>query len=449
MAKLRLLHKHTEYLFCNHYYFILPIAFLFLFLFPEAGLTQENLSPVEKQIAIQIQNENHKAMSFLEKVTNINSGTMNHQGVKTVGKIFQGELESIGFKCQWIPMPKHLNRAGHLFAYRKGKQGKRLLLIGHLDTVFEPESPFQKYEKHGKKVTGPGVIDMKGGSTLLLYALKALHASGTLDNATITVALIGDEENAGEPLNISRRDLIAAAKQSDIALGFEGSPGLSSAIVARRGFSSWSLKVTGKQRHSSRIFSKSVGGGAIFEAARILNSFYERVRGEKYLTFNAGIILGGTRVNYEASRSSGTAYGKSNVIPKTLTVNGGLRFISESQKLKAQAKMKSIVSQHLPKTSANITFTDEYPALPPSKGNYKLLKLLDKVSQDLGYGSVNAYDPGARGAADISFVAPYVDGLDGLGAFGTGAHSPGEMMDTMTFPILTKRAALLMYRLTR
>jgi glutamate carboxypeptidase len=222
------------------------------------------------------------------------------------------------------------------------------------------------------------------------------------------------------------------------------------ATIARRGSSGWTLRVQGRQAHSSGIFSEGTGSGAVFEAARILNAFHEDVRGEEFLTFNPGILLGGTDVSYDASAARGTAYGKTNVVAKTVVVDGGLRFISDAQKESARDRMRAIVAgPNRPQTSAEITFEDAYPAMQPTDGNRALLDVLDRVSRDLGQGPVTAYDPGARGAADISFIAAYVDGMDGLGVMGSGAHGLDETINLRTFPLLTQRAALLIHRLTQ
>jgi glutamate carboxypeptidase len=111
--------------------------------------------------------------------------------------------------------------------------------------------------------------------------------------------------------------------------------------------------------------------------------------------------------------------------------------------------MREIVARGLPGTTAKITFDDGYPAMTPNEGNYALLKQLDQVSQDLGFGKVAALDPGERGAGDIAFVSHLIPGLDGIGARGGGSHAPGEFMDLESLPMLTKRAAILIYRLTR
>ena len=408
----------------------------------------QKLNRIEKKIVKQVQAMDSESIDFLEKVVNVNSGTLNKKGVREVGTLFDRAFKSIGFNTDWIEMPEEMNRAGHFFASLDGTKGKKLLLIGHLDTVFEENSPFQRFERiNDSTAYGPGANDMKGGDVVVLYALKALADLNLLKQANITVAFTGDEESTGKPLSISRHHLIEAAKKADIALGFENSTGFDNATIARRGASGWKLEVQGKRAHSSGIFRENIGAGAIFEMSRILNSFYEEVRGEEYLTFNPGTILGGTFINYDSQKSSGDAFGKTNVIAQTAAVHGGLRFISEEQKENARAKMREIVSRNLPQTKATINFTDSYPAMGPTEGNKALLSILNEVSLSLGQEGVTAYDPGKRGAADISFVADYVDGLDGLGTMGNGAHTPKETVNLKTMNALIQRTAIFIYRL--
>ncbi|WP_228027986.1 M20/M25/M40 family metallo-hydrolase [Costertonia aggregata] len=421
---------------------------LIIVFFLSIGVNSQKLSRTEKKLIATVEKNNSEAISFLEKVVNINSGTLNTKGVKQVGMVFKDAFEDIDFKTTWIEMPAEMNRAGHLFAETTGKKGKKLLLIGHLDTVFEEDSPFQTFKMvNDSTAHAPGGNDMKGGNVIILYALKALYENGLLNNAQIITAFTGDEESTGKPLSVSRKDLINAAKRSDIALGFETSTGFNYATVARRGSSGWEVEVTGKRAHSSGVFSERVGAGAIFEMSRILNSFYEEVKGEEFLTFNPGVLLGGTFLDHDPKTGKGNTFGKSNVVAQSAMVKGGLRFISEEQKERARTKMREIVANNLPNTSAEISFTDSYPAMVPTEGNKALLARLNQVSLDLGQGEVFAYDPGKRGAADTSFVAEYVDCLDGLGTMGTGAHTPEETVNLNTIEALTKRTAVLIYRL--
>jgi glutamate carboxypeptidase len=406
----------------------------------------QTLSKKEKEIIRNVANNYSASVELLAKSVNINSGTFNKDGVKANGTLLDTEFKQLGFETRWIDMPEAMQRAGHLFAERKGKQGKRILLIGHLDTVFEPGSSFDTWKYYDSIATGPGANDMKGGNIILLFALKALYQAKALDNTQIIVALHGDEEYAGDPESISRRDIVEAAKRSDLALAFEGATGFSYATVARRGASGWTLKTTGKRSHSSGIFTDNAGSGAIYEAARILNAFHDQLR-EPYLTYNPGLITGGSTATLD--KGDATASGKTNIVAETAIVQGDLRFISEEQKIRTREKMKAIVANHLPGTSAEITFDDGIPSMPPTPGNYEILEKLNQVSKDMGLGEVKAWDPGQRGAGDIAYVAPYVSGLDGLGAMGKGSHSLKETINLKTFQDLTARAAILIYRLTR
>jgi len=416
------------------------------------GAGAQALSPEEERIVSLVKANARKALTLLEKTVNINSGTMNHKGVRDVGRVFRAEFDKLGFKTQWIDMPKEMQRAGHLVATREGRQGKRVLMIGHLDTVFETNAPMQKWERQDDRAGGQGVNDMKGGDVIIIEALRALHAAGALDNTTISVIFTGDEENAGDPKEVSRRDMVNLAKRSDVALAFEATVldenGKATGTIGRRSSTSWKLEVKGKQGHSSGIFNATAGYGAVYEAARILDAFRQQLQ-EPNLTFNPGLILGGTEVTYDAAAAQGTAFGKSNVIANSAVVKGDLRFLTPEQGEQARARMRAIVAQSLPGTSAEIRFEDGYPPMAPTAGNLKLLEMYSKASADAGLGPIAALPPGLRGAGDVQFVAPYVDSLDGLGATGKGAHAPGEDLEVRSIEQGAIRTAILLYRLTR
>ncbi|MDP3353036.1 MAG: M20/M25/M40 family metallo-hydrolase [Flavobacteriaceae bacterium] len=423
---------------------IKTICVIFL-LFPFI-INAQNLTKTEQNILNLVDKNHEDAIVLLEKTVNINSGTMNPNGVKKVAELFDESFKNIGFSNRWVDQSE-VNRAGHFFAETQPKKikGKKILMIGHFDTVFEEDSPFQSFVRKDSIAFGPGVNDMKGGNIIILYALKALKQAGVLENAQIIASYTGDEESTGNPISISRKDLIEAAKRSNVALAFETSTGFNYATVARRSSSSWDLEVSAKRAHSSGIFSKNTGSGAIFEASRILNSFYNELP-EQYLTFNPSLILGGSKVEYD-EKGNGTAEGKSNIVPEKVIVHGDLRCISNEQIQQIETKMRAIVANNLPQTTANISFKHHYPPMKPTDGNYQLLKVLNQVSLDLNQGEVKAYDPGKRGAGDISFVADYVDGLDGLGATGNGAHSFNESINLNQMRLQTQRIALLIYRL--
>ncbi len=424
--------------------------FYLLLLLIIAQSASAQLSPDEKKIIEYITANYAGSEELLIESVNINSGTLNVDGVRKVGAVYRRELDKLGFTTEWVDLPDSLSRAGHLVASRKGTQGKRLFLIGHLDTVFELDMEFSPYQKlNDSTATGQGVNDMKGGNVVMISALKALHKLGLLNNTQIIAYFTGDEESSGSPHEVARRDFIERAKTADIALGFEGAQGLNTVAVARRGIGGWTLNVTAKTGHSAGIFSENAGYGAIYEAARIINEFRTQLKDEKYLTFNPGLISGGSEIRLDPANARMEAIGKTNIISPAAFVAGDLRFISEVQRDRARERMKAIVSQNLNGTSASISFTDGLPAMEPTDGNYNLVKYLDKVSQDMGIGTTKAGDPGARGAGDISDIAKFVDSLDGMGASGSGAHKPGELINLKEFPLLIQRAALMIYRLSR
>ncbi len=414
-----------------------------------AALALLQTASTERRISAYVTSHDRQAIALLQRVVDINSGTQNVAGVRQVGAVFRAELDRLGFKTTWVDGAS-FHRAGHLVAEHPGR-GPKILLIGHLDTVFERDSPFQKFELIDERTArGPGVIDMKGGDVIIVRALAALNEVGALDAMNIVVVMTGDEEDAGRPLAKAREALVAAARGAEYAVGFEDGPGDPQyAVTARRGTSEWELRVTGTAAHSSQIFRADVGTGAIFEAARILDGFRTRLSGEPHLAFNPGVVLGGTAVDYEAQQVRGSASGKTNVVADRAVVSGDLRTLTRDQLDHAKQTMQQIVASALPHTKATLTFDDGYPPLAPTEGNARLLSIYDRVSQDLGFGRVVAVSPDKAGAADVSFVADEVKMiLDGVGLMGRDDHTPGETADLRTLPSQTMRAAVTIYRLS-
>jgi glutamate carboxypeptidase len=418
---------------------------------PVSLAAQAGLSPVERKIVTAAVAEVPAALRLIERTVNVNSGSLNVAGVRRVGELYRPVLEALGFTVRWAEVPAAMKRAGHLVAERKGHRGKRILIIGHLDTVFEPSSAFQTFRRDSTTLYGPGVSDMKGGNAVALHALRALAAAGVLDGAQITVFLTGDEELPGEPLAEARRALIDAAKRSDIALEFEELITDSAGdwvTIARRSSTGWRLEVTGRGAHSSTIFGAETGAGAIYEAARILKGFYDEIRGEPGATFSPGVIVGGTDVTFDGAAHQGTAGGKDNIVARRAIVSGDIRTITNESLERVRARMRAVAARSLPSTSAAISFTDGYPAMAPTDANRRLAELLNRINRDAGFPTMQLLDPVRRGAADISFVADYVDGLAGLGAEGRDGHTEREAMELESLPRQIGRAALLIHRLT-
>jgi glutamate carboxypeptidase len=424
------------------------------------GMAQNPPTAVERAMVKAVDAETPAAIGLMEQLVNINSGTMNLAGVVAVKDVIAPQLEALGFKVQWMPMESLDGRAGdlvaeHVCAAGTGKCGKRILLIGHMDTVFELSSSFQKFSivpgTNGNVATGPGVNDMKGGLVVMLTALKAMKAAGVLENAEIRIVLSGDEERHGNPVSVSRKDMIDAAKRSDVALEFEAGGIVNDKEVqsiSRRSAGSWRVETSGRTGHSSQVFSERMGDGAVYELVRILDEFRRELK-EPGLTYNVGLVLGGATATMNANGTGGEAMGKTNVVPPAALALGDIRTLDNDQTARVEAKMRAIAADHLPKTGATITFEEGYPAMAPTEGGHALVKQLNEVNAALGLPVMEEMDPMLRGAGDIAFVAPYVPGLVGTGAMGEGAHAEGETVFLDSIPKQSKRMALLMYRLSK
>jgi len=417
------------------------------------------LSKPEQAMVRTIDSEQSRTVAFLQRMVDQNSGTMNIAGVEAVRRMVEPEFRELGFKTEWIDM-KAAGRAGHLVARHTGsRNGKRLLLIAHLDTVFEPDSPFQRWQADGDKAHGPGAGDDKGGIAVIVAALRAMEAAGALKAANITVFMTGDEEDAGSPITIARRDLIAEGRKADVALDFEdlavddgpdGKPA-DFGSIARRSAGSWTLTVTGQSGHSAGVGTGSPGGsyGAIYELARVIDAFRRELPDDR-LTYNVGLIGGGQSADLDKGRIRVQATGKTNIIAATAVARGDLRALSEDQIARTQAKMRAIVAQSLPGAKAEISFDeDSYPPMPPIEANRALLAALNVVNRDMGLPQMAELDPSKRGAGDISFVAKDVNGLVGLGPSSDGSHTSRETVDIPSIPKQAKRAAILMSRLAK
>ena len=412
---------------------------------------EARLTSAEQRMIETVDSEQERSIALLERLVNQNSGSLNLAGVEEVGRMMRAELEPLGFEVRWAPMAE-AGRSGHIVATHKGYgRGKKMLLIGHLDTVFEPDSPFQRFtRKSPTEAEGPGIGDDKGGMVVMVAALRAMQAAGTLKAADIEIVLTGDEEDNGLPIEIARGDLVAAGKRADVALDFEGlsqQDGRDMGAIARRSSGGWELRTTGRTGHSSGIFSTNSGNGAIYELSRILAAFRSELP-EPNLTFNVGLIAGGTTATLDADKIRATATGKTNIIPEIAIARGDIRTLSLEQDRRVRAKMLEIASRHLPGTSAELRFDpDTYPPMAPTEGNKALLAKLNIVNRDMGLPQMEAIDPLRRGAGDIGFVAADVDGLVGLGPAGERSHAPGETVDLPSIARQAKRAAILMSRL--
>jgi glutamate carboxypeptidase len=390
-----------------------------------------------------------QSVALLEELVNLNSGTFNVAGVKQVGERLQREFQALGFTTRWVSMDA-VGRAPHLVAERRGRKGRRLLLIGHMDTVFEPFSPFRTFVRQGERATGPGVHDMKGGLVVMIEALRALHAQRLLDNRSITIFITSDEEFPGEPASVSRAAFIEAGQQADATLCFESGvrfEGRDYISTARRGATDWRLEVSGIAAHSSGVFRADVGDGAIFEITRIISRFHAELR-EPNLTFHPAMIAGGGAATLEDSGTA-TATGRVNIVAADARAIGDIRALTPEQLERVKQKMQAIVAASLPKTQATVRFKDFMPPMAPTPRNQLLRAQYSAQSEAAGLGEVFELDPMQRGAGDSAWVSPYVATITGLGSIGAASHTVNETIELASLQTQAKRGALLIRALTR
>ena len=425
----------------------LILTALLLLALPAAALAQPG--PAEQTMMRTVEAEHDRHIALLERMVNQNSGTLNLEGVRVVGDMVRAELEPLGFNVRWVDMTE-TGRAGHLIATHEGP-GRNVLLIGHLDTVFEADNPFQRFERDGTRATGPGIGDDKGGVVVIIAAMRAMQAAGTLADANVTIVLTGDEERIGTPASVARRDLIEAGRAAAYALEFENlaiDDGAEFGTIARRSSTNWTLTTTGRTGHSSGVFNDALGYGAIYELARILDSF-RRDLPEPNLTYNVGVVAGGTPAAIDTEGFNVTASGKTNIVASTAIARGDLRTLTREQDERVRGRMQAIVDGHLHRTDAELVFAGNgYPPMAPTEGNRALLARLNAVNRDLGLPEMAEYDPARRGAADSGFVAADVDTLGGLGIAGGNAHADGEWVDLDSLVRQAQRAAVLISRLS-
>jgi glutamate carboxypeptidase len=390
-----------------------------------------------------------RSFALLEELVNQNSGTFNVAGVTQVGERLQREFVELGFSTRWVKMDT-VGRANHLVAERRGTKGRRLLLIGHMDTVFEPFSAFKTLKRESDRAAGPGVHDMKGGLVVMIEALRALNAMGALEDRSITVFITSDEEYPGDPASISRAEFIEAGRRADAALCFESGvtiDGKDYVSTARRGATDWRLEVEGTAAHSSGVFGPSVGDGAVFEIARIIARFHGELR-EPNLTFHPAMIVGGGATKLEDSGTA-SATSRVNIVAATAQAIGDIRALTPEQLERVKQKMQSIVAANLPQTKAKIEFKDFMPPMAPTPRNQTLFAQYAAQSEAAGLGAVLELDPMQRGAGDSAWISPYVATITGLGMSGSGSHTVNESVELPSLQKQAKRAALLIRALTR
>jgi glutamate carboxypeptidase len=405
---------------------------------------RQSLSPIENQIIEWVGSQQDEMVSLLEKITNINSGSLNKAGLNQLSSIFEQELDALGFATSRLPgglidMPHcpnsnlSLDLADHVLATRDGEgegAGKRILLMGHMDTVFPPDSPFQQFSLDNGGVRGPGVFDMKGGLVILLYALKALDQFDLLEDQHISVLLNSDEEVGSLS---SRAHLEQQAVLHDYGLVFEGSVN-NNQIRQRKGLGQARFVVNGRASHAGAAHQD--GRSAIRELAYKIIELESMTNYESGLTVNVGLVSGGEARNMVAPCAEAYV---------------DLRYPLPQQGIDAQQQFQRIADTlyGFPADSDDLNTQvwinlHRPPKIPTAESDYLLNRAI-AIGRLLGE-QIGVADSG--GGTDGSLTqAAGLPTLDSLGLNGSGGHSQREQADLQSFVQATNRAALLILSL--
>lgn len=402
----------------------------------EAALDRE-----EHDLIRWLDTEENNMLALVETLTNINSGTLNKEGMNKVSTLLGRELAALGFGLTTLPgelieMPScpgsdyNIDVADHILATKEGT-GKPLLLMGHMDTVFPPDSPFQTFSRNGDVMAGPGVADMQGGLVVMIYALKALQEAGKLDDLAITVLLNSDEEIGSLS---SRKYLEEQARLHDYGLVYESS-GANNLVRQRKGLGQARFVVNGKASHAGGAHEQ--GRSAIKELAYKIVEIERITDYESGVTVNVGVINGGEARNTIAPCAEALI---------------DLRYPTPQQGLDAVNQFEAIFDSVLsyPVESGEITTTSltnlhRPPKIPTAESDH-LLERTIAIGRLLGQ-ELGVIDSG--GGTDGSLTqAVGLPTLDSLGVSGSGAHSNREQARVSSLVERAKLSAVLIHRLS-
>lgn len=396
-----------------------------------------------------IAGEEPKTIQDLKELVEINSGTKNVEGVNKVQDWLANQLIEMGFEVEKINSPQNPKSSGYLLRAKKlpsanATKSKFITFLVHADTVFELDSPFQKFEKVNEEFyQGPGIIDAKGGMIVLLEVLRKLDVKAPDTNLAIQVLSSPVEETgSGDFLEIFR----SVGEESKMILGFE--PGLEGGniIETRRGNRWYKIQVEGKEAHSGRALSSGVN--ACWDLSIRLKAIMDL--NKKLPALKSG----------ESSISIGHFSGgkeKFNIVCGSAEAWLDVRFSSQKQraslvheieKILAMKTQVSTPDKELPRIQ--FTITDDTPSLSATPKTKNVLKRLlfflnPSPKDDLKTADKNSEIKSSKslGTADINLFGDLPLDLiliDGLGPYGSGMHTPKE---TLYFPSIESRAAAL------
>jgi glutamate carboxypeptidase len=360
-----------------------------------------------------------EAIAFLEALVNQDSGTYDRLAVNRVADQLAGAYVDLGFSVDRFPQ---IEFGDHLLASRPGAApATSLLCIGHMDTVFPAGTAAARpFRVEGDRATGPGVLDMKGGLTTLLFALRALAATESQAFRKLRCSvLINSDEEIGSPT--SRQMFLDLAHRHQAAIVLEPARPNGECVIGRKGVGQFHLEVSGRQAHAGS--QPELGINAIWELAHKVCAMQRLADLRLGTTVNVGVIRGGER---------------SNVVPDRASADVDLR-IWNAEEADRVLRAFHEIAEHSTVPGATCTLTGEVtnPPWQTNAGTRRMLEILNQAAAPLGL-TFEGVTTG--GGSDGSRTAPVIPTLDGLGPVGSKAHSPEEYLDVAS---LRQRAALL------
>ncbi len=362
-------------------------------------------------------------LDVLREMVNVDCGSYTPEGVNRIADLCEEGFRNGGWEVERIP---HHPRDGEpqlgdlLTGRLSGAGGPRILMIGHMDTVFDPGTAAERpFRIEGDRAHGPGVSDMKGGLLLGFVAVEALQEAGFAGFGTITYVCNPDEE-IGSPF--SGPVIRELAKETDFAFILESARENGDIVSARKGVSDYRIEIAGRAAHAGVEPEK--GRSAVLEAAYKTVALHELNGRWPGITVNVGAIEGGTRTNVVAERC-------------TLAVD--VRATQEETLAAAEAEVERIAQTHtVPDVSVSVHAGKWHRPMEKKEGGARLAALAIEVAAELGFELRDAATGGASDANTTS--AAGVPTLDGLGPVGGNDHAPGEWIDLSS---VVPRIALL------
>lgn len=372
-----------------------------------------------EQLLKRIEAKHDKMVSFLETLVNIDSGNDCPEGVAKVARIVGGKLQEMKFDVEYLDYP---GACTHLLAHKKGTGDKEVMIIGHMDTLFPVGTATARpFTIRDDKAYGPGVLDMKGGITIALFALEALYESGWNDK-NVTILFAGDEEFAHPKTNAPEL-FEQHARGKDAVFNMETASAGRAVLVGRKGNIHPELIVRGISAHAGADLDK--GASAIVELAHKIIAVNNLTDFSRGLTFNCGVIKGGTVANAVADYASVV------IDMRYLTVADGEYGIDSLRKIAAQSVIPGTTTE-----VANLR--ERFTPMEVTEGNLKLYEIVKEQGRKLGLDIEKKVGGGASDAGwTVRAGAPSICSMGALGALN---HSEREYI---VLSGLVERAKLL------